>query len=47
MTPNPGKYWYYLVRAVADCKLGSYDSGAPSQYGSPNDELQAATNGCP
>jgi hypothetical protein len=47
MTPNPGKYWYYLVRAVADCKVGTYDSGAQSQSGSRNDDLQGATYSCP
>jgi hypothetical protein len=47
LDPGSGAGWYYLVRAVADCKEGSYDSGQPSQIGLRDDEIDASLNSCP
>ena len=45
-TPAPGGGWWFLVRAAA-CGGGSYDSGAPSQQGNRDAEIESAPTACP
>lgn len=46
-TPSAGNGFWYLVRPVSCGGHGTYDSGAPSQVGSRDAEIQASTAACP
>ncbi len=45
--PAAGDGFWYLVRGASCAGHGTYDSGAPSQTGSRDAELDASANGCP
>jgi len=46
-SPNAGDGFWYLVRAVSCGGHGTWDSGAPSQVGSRDNEMLAANAVCP
>jgi uncharacterized membrane protein len=46
-TPASGDGFWYLVSATTCGGHGTFDSGAPSQVGSRNTEIQASPNACP
>lgn len=45
--PYPGQGYWYLVRGVNCAGPGTFDSGAPSQSGSRDAEIQASGHACP
>jgi hypothetical protein len=45
--PVSGDGFWYLVRGASCAGHGTYDSGAPSQTGSRDAEINASANGCP
>jgi hypothetical protein len=45
--PPPGSGYWYLVRGVSCGGAGTYDSGAGSQVGSRDAEINASANSCP
>lgn len=47
LTPGPGDGVWYLVRAMNCAGSGTYDSGAPSQIGSRDAEIQTSAGHCP
>jgi hypothetical protein len=46
-TVPPGAGYFYLVRGINGCAPGTYDSGAPSQVGSRDAEVNASALACP
>jgi hypothetical protein len=45
--PPPGDGFWYLARSVNCAGAGTYDSGAPSQAGSRDAEIDANPGSCP
>ena len=44
--PVPGSGFYYVVRAQRACRLGTYNTAAPSQAGDRDPEIEAAPPSC-
>jgi len=47
LDPGSGQGFYYLARALRDCKLGTCDTGHPAQQESRDVEIDASGNSCP
>ena len=45
--PGPGEGHWFLIRKLEGSLNGTYDSGASSQIGSRDDEIDASGNDCP
>lgn len=44
---TPGNGFYYLIRAQADCRSGTYNANLPGQVGDRDPEIAASPNNCP
>jgi hypothetical protein len=44
---SQGDGFFYLVRAKAACRAGTFDSGSPAQQESRDAEVNAAGPACP
>ncbi len=47
LEPGPGQGFYYLVRAQAACKSGTFNSEPPGQAGDRDTEIAASSHACP
>ncbi len=45
--PSAGEGFYYLVRAQAACKSGTFNSGPPGQSGDRDSEIASSPHACP